>query len=140
MTPRESLLDGARIIGEVLLPAGFSFQLEAEGHGSGGAFASGRFARGERAIELHFRHSLGLVTYHLGELSLDHATFMRHLGVYGRNSYPGFTEDPLEGFRQLASDLVRYCQDFVIGDASQFLEFAQEHARNPHRFSGVGAT
>jgi len=36
---------GSAILGQVLSPAGFTFQLTGQGHSSGGGFASGQFTK-----------------------------------------------------------------------------------------------
>lgn len=46
---------GAAILGEVLSPAGFTIQPAAEGRGSGGEFAAGRFIRGGQYLEFQYR-------------------------------------------------------------------------------------
>jgi len=73
-----------------LKPYGFQFVFEKTGSSSGGRFAFGRYVRGDRSLELHFRFTLGLVTYQIGDASLDHESYMRALGVYGQNAYPDF--------------------------------------------------
>ena len=91
------------------------------GSGSGGSFASAEFRRGDRSLELHYRYSLGLVTYHVGHLTLSHEDYM--LSVLGRrwgSEYPGFSEDPLDGFRRLLSDLKHHCIDFLAGSDAGF--------------------
>jgi hypothetical protein len=60
-TAAEILREGAAILAPVLEPHGFRFVLETEGRGSGGHFAAGAFVRGDRRLELHYRHALGLV-------------------------------------------------------------------------------
>jgi hypothetical protein len=140
VNPAIILEEGASLLQPVLGPGGFAFHPKSAALGSGGRFASGRFVASDREVELHFRYSLGLVTYRLGEFELDHVTYMRYLGCYGRNQYPGFSEDPLDGFRHLALDLAHFCQDFVTGSGASFCSFAAEHATNPGRFSGIRAT
>src|SRR5208283_2251673 len=56
-----------------------------------------RLFRVDRSLELHFRHSLGLVTYRVGRISLAHEDYM--WAVVGQRSathYPGFSTDPLD--------------------------------------------
>ena len=50
------------IVGDVLRPAGFTFHMTGTGHNSGGRFAAGRFTKGSQYLEVHFRHSPGLVS------------------------------------------------------------------------------
>ena len=72
-------------------------------------------------LEIHFRHSLGLVTYQIGSLSLTHDAYMRALlGRGGGNKYPGFSNDPLHGFRHLRYDLSHFCGDFLNGSGEEF--------------------
>jgi len=124
-------------VGTVLGAKGFAFVLDKLAKGSGGWFASGSFTRGERRLELHFRGSLGLVTYHIKNVSLGHEDYMRLLGVYGQNLYPDFPREPLDSFRSLASDLESFCGDFVSGNGEQFLALARQFAVAPNAFKGI---
>jgi hypothetical protein len=70
---------------------------------------------------LHYRNSLGLVTYHFGLLSLDHDSYMRAvLGPNGGNHYPGFSEEPLAPFEGLKFDLEHYATAFLLGEKEEF--------------------
>jgi hypothetical protein len=115
VSPKDSLIAGATILAPLLSPHGFTFEFRDEGRGAGGFFAWAEFVREERRLELHFRHSLGLVTYHAGPLHARHETYMKELGVLGRNQYPGFSDDPFDGFRHLANDL-GFAADFLSGN------------------------
>jgi hypothetical protein len=136
-TPKDALLSGSKILDPVMSRHGFAFHLEGEGKGSGGDFARGRYRRLDRALELHYRWDLGLVTYHIGDAELDHEAYMRCLGVWGENRYPGFPKIPLESFGDLAHDLKAYCYDFLSGDGREFLTFAAELRRDPSKFKGI---
>jgi len=118
MNPRVVLGNGARILEPFLAPHGFSFSFREEGDSSGGPFAWGEFRSGQRRLALHMRWSLGLVTYSIGEVEVSHEAYMRELGVRSECRYPGFSEDPLDGFRHLASDLKSRTADFLSGDCS----------------------
>ena len=121
MDPSRILSRGLKLIDPVLLPLGFRWTDGRSGSSSGGDFASGEYVRSDRRLTLHFRHSLGLVTYHVGELSIDHATYMQVvLGSAGGNQYPGFSSDPLDAFRHLAHDLANYCSAFLSGSDEDF--------------------
>jgi hypothetical protein len=115
VNPKDNLTAGATILAPLLGSHGFTFEFRDEGRGSGGFFAWGEFVREDRRLELHFRHSLGLVTYHVGPLHARHETYMKQLDVLGRNQYPGFSDDPLDGFRHLANDL-GFAADFLSGN------------------------
>jgi len=111
------LLAGVTLIDPVMVPHGFRFEVRQSGKGSGGPFAWGEYVRGDRRLELHFRWSLGMVTYHLADLSAEHEEYMSALGVeVGHTQYPGFADDPLDGFRHLVEDLNRFGDDFLSGD------------------------
>lgn len=117
--PSTVLLAGVELLDPVLAPSGFKFELDATGCGSGGEFARGAYVRGDRRLELHFRHSLGLVEYCCFRSHLTHELYLRALGVPpGQNRYPGFSDDPLDGFRHLAHDLEHFCGEFLSGDGS----------------------
>ena len=109
------------MLDEVMNPHGFFLVEGASGGSSGGDYARGEYVRGDRRLEIHFRGSLGLVTYHLGDLSLAHTSYMRALlGKNGGNQYPGFSDDPLDGFRHLRHDLSHFCVDFLSGSGEEF--------------------
>jgi hypothetical protein len=112
--PAGAAAAGSVILGQVLSPAGFTFQLINQGRGSGGAFATGRFTKGRQYLEFHFRHSLGLVVYGWDGETLPHVDYLRGLGVTG--NYPGYSTDPLDGFRHLALDLAGPLAGFRDGD------------------------
>jgi hypothetical protein len=138
--PKRQLLAGVRILDEVLCLFGFEFRFENEGRGSGGRFASGSYYRDDRRLELHFRGSVGMVTYWIGERRLTHLEYMHSLGVYGQNRYPDFSDDALDSFRELAGDIAAFAQDFTSGSGDSFKSFADELKKNPAMFSGLGAT
>lgn len=125
--PKEVLIKGAQILQQSLGPHGFQFQFREDGKGSGGAFAWGEFIRGERKIELHFRFTLGMVRYHIGDQSASHESYMRELDVWNQCRYPGFSEDPADGFRELTHDLA-YADDFLCGDAAVLRNAAVKEA------------
>lgn len=136
--PESRLKEGAEILMRPLQPCGFAFHIRRRGSGgSGGASAEGWFISGNKRLELHFRWSLGLVTYHVGDRSLGHDDYMRSLRVRHAAAYPGFSEQPLAAFEHLSSDLTRYCQDFLRGDGRQVVRFADEIAANPAKFKGL---
>jgi len=70
---------------------------------------------------MHFRYSLGLVTYHFGQASISHEALMKAiLGSNGGNKYPCFSDDPADCFQGLAYDLENFAQIFLSGDSSEF--------------------
>ncbi len=120
-TPTETLRAGREALDPVMKEYGFVFEEGASGSSCAGPFASGVYINGDRRLEIHYRWSLGLVTYHFGKTSIDHDSYMRvQLGPEGGNKYPGFSEDPLSAFRDLAYDLRNFATAFLTGDFKEF--------------------
>jgi len=66
-----------------------------------------------------------MVTYHVGDHVLSHEAYMRALGVpVGATKYPGYSADPLHGFRHLAADIAEFGSEFLSGDARVLLAHA----------------
>ena len=125
MTEKADVLrKGAQFVQAVLAPHGFNFEIRGTGSSSGGTFAWGEFVRGNRGLELHFRYSLGIVRYHIADQSASHETYMRELGAWADCRYPGFSEDPMDAFRNLAHDLT-VAEDFLFG-TGEVLRIASE--------------
>ena len=135
MNSREILENGRQILDSVLVTHGFAFKETEVGKSSGGDYASGRYEKTDRYLDIHFRHSLGLVTYHMGALAITHELYMHSLlGSRGGNKYPGFSDDPLEAFHGLAFDLKTFCADFLSGPGEEFarcVRIAQEYEKRP---------
>ncbi len=127
-------------LAEVLGPAGFEFVQTEDGDGSGGPFASGEFLRGDRRLELHVRSSLGLVRYHFGEESLSHEDLVRGVraleAISTEGQYPGFSNDPMAGFRHLRNDIDRFGAIFLRGGAKAFRALKKWVSKHPKK-SGI---
>ena len=106
---------GAEILSLVLAPHGFRFVPGTVDRGSGGDFAQGAFVRETRRLEFSARAALGLVAYRFAERYADHEDLLRLQAQGVRLAYPGFSDDPLDGFRDLASDLTRFGHVFLGG-------------------------
>ena len=123
------LQNGVAILNDVLAAHGFNISSRTEGISSGGSYASCQFSRRNRKLRLHFRHSLGLVEYDVNGVILSHEEYMWSvLGRRGGTSYPGFSNEPLDGFRHLADDLRQYAQEFLDGTDEQFASHADRAA------------
>ena len=111
-SPTALLERGVAELAGVLGPAGFEFIETEDGASNGGTFASGEFLRGDRRLELQVRSSLSLVRYHFDEESLSHEDLVRGVraleGISEEGQYPGFSSDPMAGFRHLRHDLERF--------------------------------
>ena len=132
---------GVEILVPVLGPMGFVYEEGVSDKGSGGLFAQGAFVRGDRRLEFSTRHSLGLVIYRVGRTLLEHADYMRVAAPRGASQYPGYSNDPLDGFRHLAHDLKRFASVFRNGSNADFAAVATEpRARRPSGFRGLSST
>ncbi len=128
--PLEFLEQGCAIVNEVLLPHGFRREKTVSGKASGGEFASTSYVNGSRRLELHFRYSLGLVSYHFGSLAISHEGLMRAvLGAKGGSKYPGFSEVPTDAFQDLAYDLAHFAKSFLNGEESEFSKYVTENEK-----------
>jgi len=124
--PQQTLEAGVELLDDLMRSHGFVYTPTAAGVGSGGSFASGQFRRGNRSLELHYRYSLGLVTYHVGKLALSHEDYMWSvLDGRWRSEYPGFSKEPLDDFRHLRADLEHHCIDFLAGSDAGFESHVQ---------------
>ena len=82
---------------------------------------------GDRAVEFSVQWSLGEVVYRWGDLAITHRELMAALQA--RGSYPGYSADPLDGFRDLASDLAGPLVPFVHGVDKGWFSEAVRHAQ-----------
>lgn len=139
MLPEEALMNGVKIIDQVMRNHGFNFIFCESGRGSGGNYAFGKYVKENRILELHFRNNLGLVAYQIDEFKLLHENYMKVLGVYGQNRYPGFSNEPLEAFKHLLYDLENFTQDFLSGSASDFKNLADTFLKKGNRLQGFKA-
>ena len=143
-TPTALLERGVAELTGVLVPAGFEFIQSDEGTDNAGPFAAGEFLRGDRRLELHVRTSLGQVRYHFGEESLSHEDLVRGVraleGISEEGQYPGFSSDPMAGFRHLRHDLERFGAIFLRGGAKAFRALKKWVNKHPKKsgFAGLG--
>jgi hypothetical protein len=143
-SPSELLARGAAELAEVLGPAGFAFAETEEGIGSGEALATGEFRKGDRRLELHVRSSLGLVRYHFGDETMSHEALVRGMRALERiaeeGQYPGFSDDPMAGFRHLRHDLELFGEVFLRGGAKAYRALKKWVDKHPKKsgFAGLG--
>lgn len=117
--------EGAKILMQVLGPEGFSFRIVRTGPSSGGKYCQAELSCGHRKIKLHYRWSLGLVRYCIGNQSTSHTAYVTALGIEGDSQFPGFPEDdPMAAFRNLACDLYLIVADFLAGNGKVLAQAA----------------
>jgi hypothetical protein len=142
MTPKELLDQGVAELTKVLEPAGFVYIDGGEQMGSGGPSANGDFLRDDRRLELQVRSSLGVVRYHFGDYVISHEEFVHGVRgterIAGPMEYPGFSEDPLAGFRHLRADLERFGAVFLTGGAKAFRALKKWLDKNPRKSGLAG--
>jgi hypothetical protein len=125
--PVGTLALGSGLLEPLFLKHGFAYRTLDAGSSSGGPFASGEFRKDNRWLELHFRHSLGMVTYHLGSRSMSHQEYMRSvLGRAYASHYPGFSSDPIDAFRHLYLDLGEHGAVFLEGTDDNLLHCMED--------------
>ncbi|QQS52457.1 MAG: hypothetical protein IPM71_06910 [Bacteroidota bacterium] len=126
LKPEQLLINGAEILSTYLSSLDFKFKLIETGHGSGGDFAHGQFINEDKTIDLHFRWSLGLVSYKINDLILSHEDYIDLVDKHGQNKYPNFSDDPLDAFRCLLIDLKDLLNDFTENNAIIFRQKASD--------------
>src|SRR5437867_1844921 len=120
----EILEQGGAVLDVVLQRYGFRRDKIVSGKTSSGFSATTSYLNGDRKLELYFRFSLGLVTYHFGSASITHDPLMKAvLGPQGGNRYPCFSDAPADSFRGLAHDLENFAQAFLTGDIPEFHKY-----------------
>jgi hypothetical protein len=140
MMPREILERGCSILDPVMVPAGFRFAFRDEGTGSGGNYAWGEYVRDDRRLELHFRYSLGLVTYHAaGEIVAHEHLMAAIVGRLHATRYPGFSADPLAGFEDLKADLSEHGKVFLAEKNDDAFRLAAHRAKTFAAKKGLAA-
>ena len=143
-SPTALLERGVAELTAVLGPAGFEFIQTEDDVTTGGAFASGEFLRGDRRLELQVRSSLTLVRYHFGEESMSHDDLVRGVraleAIAEEGQYPGFSSDPMVGFRHLRHDIERFGAIFLRGGAKAFRALKKWVDKHPKKsgFAGLG--
>lgn len=140
MEPAEVVREGGLLLAPVLAPFGFTFHAGAKESArlaavpyelgvAGPAYARGEFRKENRRLEFEYSWSLGPVTYWVGDAFLEHVDYLSSLGVRpGTSRYPGFSDDPLQSFRDLAYDLTTSCAEFLSGTLTVFPAAAEAAA------------
>jgi arsenate reductase len=111
----ELLEQGARILEDALKPHGFKFGGVREEKTGNRPTAVGHFARRNRTLELQVRSGVGIALYAARERRMLHPDYMECLGASGAMRYPGLSRDPLDAFRRLRADIVRFAGPFLTG-------------------------
>jgi len=132
---------GVEILEPILASHRFLYEPGLADTGSGGLFARGAFTRGDRRLEFSARYALGQVIYRVGARSLSHEDYMRVAVGRGKHRYPGFSQDPVDGFRDLAADLASFGGVFLHGDDAAFASIVAEAdaTRPPQGFSALSS-
>lgn len=142
--PTQLLERGVAELTPVLGPAGFEFIQSDDSADSIGPFATGEFLKGDRRLELEVRSSLTRVRYHFGDESLAHEDLVRGVrtldGISEEAQYPGFSSDPMAGFRHLRHDIEFFGAIFLRGGAKAFRALKKWVNKHPRKsgLAGLG--
>ena len=121
---------GAALLADVMRPYGFKFGDLREQTAGHRKIAIGAFRRRNRAVELQVRSGVCVVTYQVDQKRLMHADYLEALGVDADMRFPGLSKDPLNAFRRLRADIVRFGEPFLKGKGiKQFEKLAGEAAK-----------
>jgi hypothetical protein len=124
-TDADLLTEGGGILADVMGAHGFKRQEIRESKVGGRPAATTSFVRRGRAIDLRSRSGVTFAGYAAGGRYLSHPDYMERLGVAERMRYPGLSKDPLDAFRRLRTDLIRFGRPFLRGDGlKQFARLA----------------
>jgi len=70
-----------------------------------------------------------VVAYQADDQRLPHPAYMEALGVAAQMRFPGLSKDPLNAFRRLRTDLVRFAGPFLTGKGlAEFASLAKRAA------------
>lgn len=135
MNPSEAISRGREILDPIFEQKGFAPSGTDTGKGSGGSFATVEYSDGMRKVSLSFRYSLGCIEYTVGKVTMTHEQYLKGIGEKGQ--YPGFPDNPIDGFSHLASDIVAFGSAFFTSNESDFAEILNDAIR--HTRSGFSA-
>lgn len=124
-TDAELLEAGCRILDDALAAHGFKFGGVREEKVGARGVAVGHYARRGRALELQVRAGVSIALYAARDRRMLHPDYMECLGVTAAMRYPGLSRDPLDAFRRLRTDLVRFAGPFLTGKGTK--EFERFH-------------
>ena len=124
-TDAELLEEGAGVLADVMSAHGFKRGEIRAQKIEGRPTATMRFARRGRSLDLRVRNGVTIAEYVAGGKHLLHPDYMDRLGVAHEMRYPGLSKDPLDAFRRLRTDLVRFARPFLRGEGiKQFARLA----------------
>jgi arsenate reductase (thioredoxin) len=109
------LEEGAAILEDILRAHAFRFGGVREEKTGSRAVAVGQYARRGRSIELQVRSGVSIALYAARERRMLHPDYMETLGASAAMRYPGLSKDPLDAFRRLRADVVRFATPFLTG-------------------------
>jgi arsenate reductase len=128
-TDGEWLKSGASLLDDVFRPHAFKFGGVREQTTGNRSIAVGTFQRRGRAVELQVRSGVLVAVYLANGKRLPHPEYLERLGVASQMRFPGFSKDPLNAFRRLRADLLRFGKPFLTGKGLK--EFEGESRPSP---------
>lgn len=109
------LATGAGILEDAFRPHGFKFSGVREEKADKRSVAVGQFRRRGRSLELQVRSGVGIALWSTGERRMLHPDYMEFLNASQAMRYPGLSRDPIDAFRRLRADVVRFAEPFLTG-------------------------
>lgn len=128
----EWLKDGAALLEDLFERHGFKFGGVREHTAGNRSIAVGSYTRRGRAVELQVRSGVLVAAYVANERRLLHPEYLERRGVAGQMRFPGLSKDPMNAFRRLRADLLRFGTSFLSGRGLKEFEGAPGTARKPH--------
>lgn len=119
---------------------GFKFELGGSGPASGGPSAFGRFVLDDRRLELQYRPSLELATYHLGNPRSITSPYERGARAGRWESLSGFSQKLLAPFEGLPFDLEHFASAVLLGNGEEFTEISKAARKSPKGFCSTSLT
>ena len=112
-TDVDLLKEGAGVLADFMAVHGLKPQEIRDEKIEGRATATTRFAKRNRALELRVRSGVTIAVYSAGGRQIPHPDYMERLGVAALMRYPGLSKDPLDTFRRLRADLIRFAHNLT---------------------------
>ena len=146
MNPKECeqrLMEFVQKLNPILNPIGFVFEISGSGVASGGPFAAGYYANGEKKVGLIYRAiaGLGAVIYEYRQTGISHSDLMHYLGKveisklgYDKNKFSSFSKDDESIFDALVYDIQNFGMGFLTSNDEQFSETVKTVSKNQNAF------
>jgi hypothetical protein len=126
---KQQLIEFTQRLNPVLNPLGYVFADSGSGVSSGGSFAAGFYANGNKKIGLVYwaMAALGSVNYEYGQLAISHSDLMHYLGKYpvsklryDTSKFLSYSKDGGNVVDALLHDIQNFEKEFLASSDEQF--------------------